>query len=290
MKVVGFSFVKNAIKYDYPIVEAIQSILPICNTFVVAVGKSEDETLQLIQSIPSDKIQIIETVWDDRLREGGQVLAIETNKAFDAIVDDADWCFYIQGDELVHEKDWPHIQKQMLRYKDEVEIEGLLFNYRHFYGSYDYIGNSRRWYRKEIRIVRKDKAIRSYKDAQGFRKHGQKLKVKQLDAYIHHYGWVKHPQQQQLKQRSFNKLWHDDTWVDNHVADVTSFDYSKIDSLEKFEGTHPKVMQERIAKMNWQFNFDPTQQKKSLKEKLSNSFEQLTGYRIGEYKNYILLK
>ena len=290
MKVVGFSFVRNAIQYDYPIVEAIQSILPICDAFVVAVGQSDDETLQLIQSIQSDKLKIIETVWDDRLREGGEVLAVETNKAFDAIANDADWCFYIQGDELVHENDLPHIQKQMQRYKDEVAVEGLLFNYRHFYGSYDYIGNSRRWYRKEIRIIRKDQAIRSYKDAQGFRKNGKKLQVKQLDAYIHHYGWVKHPQHQQLKQRSFNKLWHDDDWVDNHVADVASFDYSQIDSLEKFDGSHPKVLQERIAKMNWQFDFDPTQQKKSLKEKWSNRLEAITGYRIGEYKNYSLLK
>jgi hypothetical protein len=30
---------------DYPIVEAIKSILPICDDFVVAVGNSDDDTL-----------------------------------------------------------------------------------------------------------------------------------------------------------------------------------------------------------------------------------------------------
>ena len=104
MKVTGFSFVKNAIIYDYPVVEAIRSILPICDEFVVAVGKSDDETLELIRSIDPEKIRIVETVWDESLREGGRVLAIETDKAFKAISKDSDWAFYMQGDEVVHEK------------------------------------------------------------------------------------------------------------------------------------------------------------------------------------------
>ena len=62
MKVAGFTFIKNALIYDYPIVEAIQSILPLCDEVVVAVGKSEDKTLELIQSIHPSKIRIIETV------------------------------------------------------------------------------------------------------------------------------------------------------------------------------------------------------------------------------------
>ena len=85
MFVSGFTIVRNAIRFDYPIVEAIKSILPLCDEVVVAVGKSEDETLQLIKSINDSKIKIIETIWDDSLREGGKVLAAETNKAYDAI-------------------------------------------------------------------------------------------------------------------------------------------------------------------------------------------------------------
>lgn len=101
MKVSGFTFVRNAIKFDYPIVEAIGSILPLCDEVIVAVGKSEDNTLELIRSINDPKIKIIETIWDDTLREGGRVLAEETNKAFDAIDSKSDWCFYIQGDEVI---------------------------------------------------------------------------------------------------------------------------------------------------------------------------------------------
>src|ERR1051325_10281998 len=98
MKVTGFTIIRNAIKYDYPVLEAIQSILPICDEFVVGVGNSEDGTLELIRSIRSDKIKILESVWDDSKREGGLLLSIETNKVFDSIGKDSDWCFYIQSD------------------------------------------------------------------------------------------------------------------------------------------------------------------------------------------------
>jgi len=286
MKVSGFTIVRNAIKYDYPIVEAINSILPVCDEMIVAVGRSDDDTLGLIRSINSPKIKIIETVWDDNLREGGKVLADETNKAFAAISPDSDWCFYIQGDEIVHEKYLPAIKEAMQKYKDDKIVEGLLFNYTHFYGSYDYVGDTRQWYRREIRIVKNDKAISSYKDAQGFRKNGEKLNVKLIDAFVYHYGWVKQPSAMQAKQESFNKYWHDDKWMDENVEKVNEFDYSKIDSLAKFTGTHPRVMQARIDKMNWKFSFDPTQKKLSLKMKILLFIEKAFGWKVGEYKNY----
>lgn len=287
MQVSGFTIVRNAVKYDYPVKEAILSILPLCDEIIVAVGKSEDNTLELIRSIESDKIKIIETVWDESLREGGKVLAVETNKAFDAVSPQSDWAIYIQADEVMHEKYYENIRAAMFQYKDDKKVEGLLFKYLHFYGSYDYIGDSRRWYRHEIRIIKNDKSIRSYKDAQGFRKNNRKLHVKQIDAYIYHYGWVKPPEAQQAKQKSFNKLWHDDEWMKKNISNSNVFDYSKIDSLAHFKGNHPKVMQERIRAINWKFDFDPTQKKLSFKNYLLYKIEKFTGWRIGEYKNYI---
>ena len=289
LKVTGFTFIRNAIRYDYPIVEAVRSILPLCDEVVVAVGQSEDETLELVKSIDPQKVRIIETVWDESLREGGRVLADETNKAYAAIPLDRDWCFYIQGDEVLHEQYLDTLRKAMLEHRDNPQVEGLLFNYRHFYGSYDYIGDARWWYRREVRIIRRNPVIQSYRDAQGFRKNQQKLKVKATEAYIHHYGWVKHPRHQQLKQLNFNKLWHSDEWVDENIPPVDNFDYSQIDSLQRFTGTHPEVIQERIARMNWQFNYDPSKKKLNLKERFSRWLERQTGYRIGEYRNYRLV-
>ena len=290
MKVAGFTFVRNGIKYDYPIVEAIKSILPICDLLVVAVGDSEDDTLALIQSIDSDKIKIIETVWDDSLREGGAVLAVETNKAFQAIPDEYDWAFYIQGDEVVHEEHLPIIKEAMEKQLNRPEIDGLLFNYRHFFGSYNHVGNSLRWYPHEIRVIKNNKSIYSYKDAQGFRKgDNEKLNVVAIPAYMHHYGWVKDPRVMQAKQETFNKLWHDDNWMEENIDKVEEFDYFKnIDSLEKFTGTHPKVMLDRIEKLNWKFNYDISFNKTMKKHKIKNLLK-----KIGidtSYRNYILKK
>jgi len=290
MKVTGFTFIKDAIQYDYPIIEAIKSILPICTHFVVAVGKSNDETLKLIQSIESDKIKIIETVWDETQRQGGRVLALETDKAYQAIDDDSDWCFYIQGDEVVHEKYLPVIENAMKSYKDNKEIDGLLFHYLHFYGSYDYIATASNFYKKEIRIIRKNKSIFSYRDAQGFRKNeNDKLNVVQIAAFIYHYGWVKQPKAMQAKQENFNKYWHDDEWVNQHIAKVDEFDYSNINTLDKFMGTHPQIMHARIERINWDFEYDISYNKYSLKERFKKILFRLTGIDLN-YKNYNLLK
>ena len=289
MKVIGFTFVRNAIKFDYPIVEAITSILPLCDEFIVAVGKSEDATLELVKSISSSKIKIIETVWDDSLREGGRVLAVETDKAFAAISPDTDWAFYIQGDEVVHEKYYPAIFDAMKKWKDDKNVEGLLFNYLHFYGSYDYIGDSRRWYKREIRIVKYDKGITSFRDAQGFRKNNKLIKVKPVDAFIYHYGWVKPPELQQAKQQHFNKMWHNDEWMEKNIPKINEFDYSQIDSLARFSGTHPQVMQQRINNKNWNFSFDPTKKKFSMKARFLYWLEKKTGWRLGEYKNFKII-
>lgn len=289
MKISGFTFIRNAIKYDYPIVEAINSILPICDEVIVAVGQSEDNTRKLIEDIGSSKIKIIETIWDDTLREGGKVLAVETDKAFDAISDDSDWAIYIQGDEVLHEKYLPVIKVGMLKWKDNKQVEGLLLNYLHFYGSYDFIGDSRRWYRREVRIIRNDKSIRSYRDAQGFRKSDRPLNVKSVNAEMYHYGWVKPPEAQQAKQQSFNKLWHTDEWVEKKIPKVSSFDYSQIDSLSLFKGSHPEVMKNRIKALNWKFDFDPSKKQLPLKSRILHTIELLTGWRPGEYRNYKII-
>ena len=70
MKVSGFTFVRNAVKYDYPVVESIRSILPAVDEFIVNVGRCDDGTLELIRSIRDPKIKIVESVWDETLREG----------------------------------------------------------------------------------------------------------------------------------------------------------------------------------------------------------------------------
>ncbi len=292
MKVAGFTFIRNAVKNDYPIVEAITSILPLCDEFVVALGNCDDNTGQLIRDINSPKIRIINTVWDEDLRDGGAVFAIETDKAFQAISPDADWAFYIQGDECVHEKYHSLIKKEMEDNLNNADIEGLLFKYLHFYGSYNYYGHSRRWYRREIRILRNNKNIHSYRDAQGFRWGARKIKVKLIDAYIYHYGWVKPPEGLKNKLRNFNLFYHDDEWLAQNLPETFEFDYKNADRLIHFNGTHPAVMQKRIAATNWNLNIDLKQlhKKMSFRRKALQVIEDLTGWRVSEYRNYKIVK
>jgi Glycosyl transferase family 2 len=291
MKVSGFTFVKNAIKYGYPVVESITSILPMVDEMVICLGDSEDDTNNLIASIGSDKIKIIHSVWDDSLREGGKVLAVETDKAIAATAKDSDWLFYIQADEVVHEQYYSNIVAAMQEYKDDKAVEGLLFNYHHFYGSYKYIGDGRSWYSKEIRVIRNNKRIKSYRDAQGFRwDDNRKLNVKLINAYIYHYGWVRNPLTMHQKTEGFGKLWAGDEGrkINGATAKLAvQFDYSNIDSVTLFKGTHPAVMRELVTKQDWNFDMDIDKKNfKNTKHRLLYFLWQKFELRPFEYSNY----
>ena len=292
MKVCGFTFIKNAVQFDYPVVESIRSILPLCDEMIVALGDSSDNTRELISSIDSEKVRIIDTVWNPNLREDGAVLADETNKAYQAITEKTDWCFYIQGDEVLHEKYYGVIKEGMEKWKDDLRVDGLLFKYKHFYGSFDYIATSSKWYRNEIRIIRKNSKFYSYRDAQGFRKGSdEKLKVKKLDAEIYHYGWVRPPVTMMDKKRNFGNYWGGDRIsAAFNQENSGEFNYSEINALEKFTWSHPEVMQERISNMNWQFDYDLSYNNLTLKDHFKNIMEKWTGIRPFDFRNYVLLK
>ena len=286
MKIGGFAFVRDTCRFDYPMVEAVRSVLPLCDDFVLAVGKCGDGTLELAKTI-DPKVRILETVWDENLKgKRGRVFSQETDKAFEALPSDLDWTFYIQCDEVLHEKYLPVIRAAMEQWKNDPKVEGLLLKYRHFYGSYDYVGVSYRWYPREIRIVRRDPTIFSYIDAQSFRKRpNKKLQVKLIDAYLHHYGYVREPQKMAKKINMVHSFC--ETWQ----VHWRIFDYSSLHGhLAPYTDTHPAVMEQRIKQMNWTFLPDPRRNRRSLKDNVKYFVERLTGYRLGGFKNYKLLR
>lgn len=291
MKISGFTIIRNAVLNDYPIIEAIRSILPAVDEMIVLIGNSEDNTEGLIKSINDPKIKIHHSVWDDSLRKGGEVLAVETNKAFQLTDPSSDWAFYIQGDEVVHEKYLPAILEGCKKYKDDKKVEGLLFKYLHFYGTYDYVGDSRRWYDHEVRLIRNDKSISAYRDAQGFRKGIVKLNVKPIDAFVYHYGWVKSPEQMLRKQKNVSRFWREDSdeWK-QYMEKGDYFNFDDFDSLVKFEGTHPEVMRKRVADKNWDVKIDLSKKEFSTKDKFLYWFEKKTGLRPFSFKNYRVIK
>jgi len=290
MKVAGFTIIKNAVVNDFPIVEAIRSVLPVVDEMIVLIGDSNDETIALIESIGDPKIKIHHSVWDKNLRKGGVVLAVETDKAFQYIDDSFTWAFYIQGDEVVHEKYHDAIRKGCAQYADDQEVQGLLFKYKHFFGTYDYVGDSRKWYSHEVRMIRNNKKISAYRDAQGFRIGKTKLPVASIDASIYHYGWVKSPEQMRKKQKESSVFWHDDQSMEKIKQSPDYYDFTGFDSLEKFTGTHPSVMLDRIHQKNWVIDLDISKKKFSFKNRCLYYFEKWTGIRPFDFRNYKIIR
>jgi hypothetical protein len=286
MKISGFTIIRNALINDYPIVEAICSILPVVDEMIVLIGNSEDRTEELIGGIPSEKIKIYHSIWDPGLTKGGEVLAVETDKARQFISPDADWSFYIQADEVVHEKYHDAIRKTAEKYKDDKRVEGLVFKYLHFYGNYEYVADSRKWYSKEVRIIRNDPGIQSYRDAQGFRRGSKKIKAKLVDAVVFHYGWVKSPKKMKEKITKVLEFWSDST--DAPVTEEV-FDFSQFDSLRHFEDDHPLVMRKRIEERNWSVDLDISKKKLKLKNQLLYWYEKKTGKRLFEFRNFKII-
>ena len=307
--------VKNATKLYYPIKQAIMSILPIVDEFVVAVGNNDpdDRTREEILSINSPKVRIIDTVWDLEKYSRGTENAHQTDIAKNECT--GDWLFYLQSDEVVHEKYLPIIEKRCRQLVDDKEVEGLLFKYRHFWGDYKHCHNSHSWYPNEIRIVRNDPEIHSWESAQSFRRipnfdgkdyriqeGTHKLKVATVDAYIYHYGWVRPPQLMQSKRKALDTI-HKGEGTANQMYDAApkEFDYGPLNKLPLFQETHPEVMKDWITRFNWggklQYTGEPSKDREPFKHEKC-SYKALTfveqkimgGKQLFGFKNYELLK
>jgi hypothetical protein len=252
MKVSGFSIIRNGMLYGYPFKEAVLSVLPLCDEFIINVGRSDDNTLDVIKSINSPKLKILETEWDMTQREGGKLLSIETNRALRECT--GDWGIYIQGDEVLHEKYIPAVKEAMAKYYNAAEIEGLRFRYKHFYGSYDYYqDNFRKWYTKEVRVIRNNGKIVSWGDAMDFKHHdGSKINAADIDAEIYHYGWVRPPDTLIKKRIDFEKFYKSDEEVSKVIRQIHNYD--DLGNLKRFTDTHPEVMKERINSSSWDFD------------------------------------
>ncbi len=314
MKISGFTFTKNATKLYYPVKASIECLLPFVDEFIVALaeGDKDDQTEEEIKSIGSDKIKIIRTVWDLEKYPNGQEYAHQTDLAKEACT--GDWLFYIQSDEVVHEKYLPLIKNNCEKYLNDKEVEGFLFKYKHFWGDYDHFILSHVWYPREIRIIRNDPQIHSWRDAQSFRRipdfnrkdyyqkeNTFKLNVVELDAYIFHYGFVRPPHLMQKKRKNHNTNYAGQTSTEQLFKNETdTFDYGDLSKIKVYREPHPAVMQPFIKKFNWKDELRYKTGNEKLKqhkhEKLKYRFltfiEQafFKGRLLFGFKNYKLLK
>ena len=214
----------------------------------VAPGERGDDTRGLVASLDDDRVRIVDAVWDESRRH--LAYADMTNAALDACT--GDWCLYVQADEVLHEDDLETIRGRCSELLDDGRVEGLLLDYLHFFGDYRHVQRGQGWYPREIRVIRNGIGIRSVRDAQSFRKPPQRrLRVARARARVFHYGWVRHPRAMQAKVEAF---WSHRLGAGEAAArhgGTPEFDYGPLGRLERWEGSHPRVMAERIARMDW---------------------------------------
>ena len=286
MKVSAFTFIKNGQILGYPFIQSIKSVLPIVDEFVVNVGCSEDNTLEMIKAIDSSKIRILNSNWNENIHQSGYVYGQQ--KMIAQFNCTGDWAFYIEGDEIYHEEDLEKIKKCMETHNDDSRVEALVFDFKHFYGNANSTLNSPGWYRTEARIIKN--SIRSYAPdglfwlVLGSNKKGRYPRAKHTTATCYHYGWVRNEEQMTLKSKQVNKYWG---------SEPIQIDYSQMDQsiIEPFNGSHPQIIKDWLPKGNGLYQTDSNYKltKKQIKHRIMIIFENFFGVDLCK-KHYKLLK
>ena len=293
VKISGVTFVKDAISLGYPFVESIKSIALLCDEVVINVGfgdpdlEHDDGTWEVLRGEFSQHARYIlmKSFWNPDAVTDGLILSQQMNIALRHCR--GKYCQYIQADEAVHEEDFPAIEEGIRQMEENPAIDGLVYNFLHFYADPYIRKHTRNTYRKEVRLIRNRPNIVSWKDAQGFRfDDSRKIHAVENPARIFHYGWSRREDIMDKKNKAFAQLYH------GREHQEQDFTYQHIWGLSPFKGSHPSCMKEWIEHnrnprdiLSLPRNFEW----KNITLAISDFIEKYSGYRIGEYKNYKLL-
>lgn len=280
MKISAFTFVRNGVTLGYPFEKSIQSALPLVDEYIVVVGKSDDDTLARVKAIDSDKVKVVETVWNEHQKTKGYVYAEQ--KMIGHFHCTGDWALYLETDEILHEDDLPTLKAAMQLYLNDKSVEAISLPYLHFYGNTSTIIDSPAWHRSAPRAIKR--SLRATAPDGLFwlvfdksNKKGRYPDSVLVDAPIYHYGWVRTESEQLEKYRQVNKYWN--------LAPKESFDYAKVDQkqLHLFSGTHPAVMNIKGCESPKCFKADVSHQlsKREKKHRISLWLEKYLPIRFG---------
>jgi hypothetical protein len=276
------------VKLDFPIIPAIRSVLEVCDEVVVNVGKSEDETRDLVASVQDPRVRILDSVWDFTKRN--EMLSQETLKAMAACR--GRWGIYIQADEVLHEDGARTLKDLTAEWDADERVQGLLVQYLHFYGGFDLVATNRRWYRREVRCIRLDRDIRPYQGAQGFRvgPSNRKIRARATDAVMFHYGWAR-PARAIKEKLEISKTIY--PWSRERSAKEQERGYLEwLPLLKPFTGSHPYSAQDWVRQrmLDPERKIGPRRLKpEHVRFYLSDWIERLTGERVFEFRNYRLV-
>ena len=199
-----------------------------------------------------------------------------------------DWAFYVEGDEVYHEKDLEKIQSSMQAHVDDQNVEALVVDFYHFYGNANSYLSSPGWYRSEARIIKN--SIRSYSPDGLFwlvldrNKKGRYPKAKHTAVHCYHYGWIRSEDEMNLKSEKVQK---------NGGGKPAKIDYSQMNKWKKkqFSGRHPAVVNdwrqraEGVSKCDRKYKLT----KKKKKHRIMLKLEKLFGLELSK-KHFKLVK
>lgn len=288
VKISGFTIVRNAELLDFPFRESVLSALPLCDEFIINCGDSQDGTLSICEGLQKEfpkKIKIIKTVWERENQSGGFQLKAQSDTAMKSC--QGEWLIYIQADEVFHEDDYPKIRKAIDQANALPQVDGIVFEYLHFYGNYSFLSRGRNWYRREVRALKNGRGIESFRDAQGFRIQQKRLTAIACGARVFHYGYVRNQEGLQKKIHQMSQWWGETPTTNDEAFQI----YRPV-GLTPFRDTHPRVMLEKIS--NSRSLQDPSQcrrrwNKREFKNALTLIWETIFPFRLGEYRNYDLI-
>ena len=260
---------------------------------MVDVGASEDGTLDLVRSIGSPRIRIVESAWNPNLSTGGYVLSQQTNIALFNCT--GDWAIYLQSDEAIHERDHMRLIDLMTRYRSDDRVEGLVMQRVSFYGDYETILNMHPL-RCELacRVVKPHRFVLSRGDALGFTVHpkykekGHRIRVVDSGLDLFHYLDVRSPAKSKAFIEEKSKLWIGGSERNPKPIEMRDYYYNQFPRqfVMAYRGDHPASMQSRIdahqtrldlTSPRWRTKLTAAERKLFLRTK----FTDLFGWRVG---------
>ena len=284
MKISCFSFIRDGVRLGYPFEESIRSVLPLCDEFIIAVGESDDGTLERLQAMNEPRLSIIPTRWNETCRAHGFVYGQQ--KVIAQYNCSGDWAFYLEGDEVLHEDDLDRIREAMAHYLEDREVEVLTFNYHHFYGDAGHVHMPPATYRRAARVIRN--SLRSMapdglywaviKDKTWYggrnKRRTRYPRAAALDIPIYHYGNARHERFLQAKAAAGNQYWEKDVFYSS---------YGEVDpeAVAPFTGSHPAAVEswlETHANPSFGFNPDYSLSSRERKHRKLRVLEQKFGW------------
>jgi len=288
LRIAGFTLVSHAVRLDFPIVPVIRSLLQVCDEVVVNVGPAEDGTLDRLAEIRDPRMRVIRGAWDPCA--AGRMLAVESNRALASL--DADWAIYLQADEVLHEADAPRLRAALEEACADQRVEGLLFEFLHFYGSFRRLATNRTWIRREVRAVRPGSAVESYAEAQGFRTRptGRRVRARSTGCRVFHYGWARPIAALNAKRELDHALYH--ARDGRPMRALIPGRLPRQIGLVPYADSHPAVVQAWIAEREGSLPGDLAPlpwSPRQVQLALLHGLERLTGWRPFEFRNYAMV-